>query len=218
MKALLFLLLTLAPVKTSWAEFTVEDNPSTVYMGGYNAKSPKSLEDLPAEIRKKVVDHLKTKLGDAFFGRLSLDGGQIVDFDELYRVNPDAKNYEWTVFAYRLHFYFSDKAKGIKSYYPDMEIDSKGGIIKDIELPNIARDLSKGSFISVDQAVEISENQGFSKNKIRTEIKYWEKEDCLAYIITETVSDDGLVIKWDNIAIAAHSGKIIKRYKSEGMR
>src|SRR5688572_6110525 len=78
----------------------VEGWPSSTYLGEYKAKEVKSLDDLPDAIRAKLIAHMLNRLGPEYFSRLNVEAGQIVDFDELHRVNPRAKNYRWQVFAY----------------------------------------------------------------------------------------------------------------------
>lgn len=81
---------------------SIQGQESSVSLGNYNAVEPKTFEELPAEIRSKVNAYLIDRLGKDYLARLQFVGGQVVDFEELYRINPGAKQYKWKVFAYRL--------------------------------------------------------------------------------------------------------------------
>ena len=65
----------------------------------YSPKSVASLEQLPPRIGKTLVTHLVARLGDEFYSRLTFRNGDVVNFDDLYRVYPEARHYQWKVFA-----------------------------------------------------------------------------------------------------------------------
>lgn len=192
--------------------------PGWTYMGEYEPANPSSLDELQQNIREKVVEHLKSRLGEDFFRKLRFTGGQVVDFTELYRVNPRAKHYEWTVHAYDLHFEFTMPNKGIKSYTAQIKLNSDGSVLSEIDLPDFARHPEKLNFTSIAKVKRVAEKAGFDLTEAETEIDYDLRQDSIIWRFTKVVSDDGLIIQYKNIEVDAHSGIVIRQYGSEAIR
>src|SRR6185295_17230833 len=72
--------------------------------GAYEPEEPRSLDSLPKRIQARLVSHLTARLGTIVFARLQMTGGQIVDLHRLYKVEPKAREYEWVIPTYLLHF------------------------------------------------------------------------------------------------------------------
>src|SRR5262245_19693366 len=70
-------------------------NAGWTWFGDYEPKSPRSLSEIPAPVRERLMEHLRARLGEGFVERLELTGGQVIDVAELRRVHPNSKNYKW---------------------------------------------------------------------------------------------------------------------------
>src|SRR5687768_14417477 len=60
----------------------------------------------PPLIQSNVSTYLSDRLGSDLYGKTRFTWGEIVDFDELRRVDPKA-NYQWKVFTFRLVYTLS---------------------------------------------------------------------------------------------------------------
>ena len=79
-------------------------SPSSISIGVYQPREFKTLDKMPEGIRMKVTNHLRVYFGEAFYSKLKFVGGAAIDLDELYQVEPNAKNYEWKIHSYELVF------------------------------------------------------------------------------------------------------------------
>jgi hypothetical protein len=140
----------------------VYEECSLIYFGDYHPKTPSSLSDIPDNIRTKLVSHLVDRLGQSFYSKIKINGGQIVNLDSLYIVNKNAKNYKWTPYSYYLCFSFEDIEKGIGLYTAQIVLDKEGTIIKDIALPSIKINPEKSSIISRKTALDIAKLHDFT--------------------------------------------------------
>jgi len=207
--SLVVILLLLVSCYQVYGQRSVPKGPESTYFGNYKPREPKSLNELPDEIRRKIEDHLKSRLGAEFYSKLRLSGGQIVDFNELYRVEPDARNYKWKIFAYSLNFILSEPKKGIKAYHARILLDSDGSILREIDLPQIARNFEKANVISLAAARKIAAKHKFPLNRANAQISYDSEKDSLVWTLEYKLRGDKYVWVDRIIRIDAHSGEII---------
>lgn len=213
--SLIVILLLLAPCYQVYGQRSVSKGPESTSFGNYKPREPKSLNELPEEIRRKVEDHLKSRLGSEFYYKLKLSGGQIVDFSELYRVEPDAKNYKWKIFAYSLNFLLADPKKGIKAYHARILLDSDGNILQQIDLPQIAKNPEKSNIISLAEAKKIAAKHKFPLDRSNAEISYESERDSLVWTLEYKLKGDKYVWVDRSISIDAHTGKVLSVGDSE---
>lgn len=207
--SLIILLLLIAPCCQTYAQRSVSKGPESTSFGNYEPREPKSLSDLPEKIREKVENHLKSRLGDVFYSKLKLSSGQIVNFDDLYRVEPDARNYKWEIFAYSLNFLLAEPKKGIKAYHARILLASEGNIIREIDLPHISKNPDKANIISLTEARKIAAKQKFPLNRTNVEISYDTERDSLVWTLQYKLKGDKYVWVDRIMSIDAHSGEVI---------
>ncbi len=207
--SLIILLLLVAPCYQAYGQRSVSKGPESTYFGNYKPREPKSLNELPEKIRGKVENHLKARLGDAFYSKLQLSGGQIVDFDELYRVEPDAKNYKWKIFAYSLSFLLAEPKKGIKAYHARILLDPEGNILQEIDLPEIAQYPEKANIISLAEAKKVAAKNKFHLNRSNAGIAYDNERGSLVWTLEYKLKGDNYVWVDRIIRIDAHSGEVL---------
>ena len=92
-------------------------------MGAYEPKTFKMLNGLPANVRTRVDDHLRTRFGDAFDSQLIFVNGSLTYVPEFLRANP---TFKWRVHTYELVFKYADPKHGLKQYYARTRLDSSG--------------------------------------------------------------------------------------------
>ncbi len=190
----------------------------SVFFGEYEPKQLESLSQLPAPIKERIQQHLSKRLGEANVERLKLSGGQIVDIAKLHQVEPDSKEYEWEIPAYVLEFEFSLPDVGLPFYTAQMEIRADGSIIEEIDLPAFASDPSKEKLLPFLAVLALAIENGFSEDKLDAMLVYDEERDLMAWRFSETVSDDGSVIKGRVLLISAHSGDVLETSQTEAIR
>ncbi len=163
------------------------------------------LYDIPKAIREQLRAHLVDRLGDAYFTKLSFAFAQTVDFDRLYKEEPGARDYKWTVFAYRLVFRIAAPEKGITAYFAAIELDKNGAVIKEIELPPVRRAPHKANFIPLTQAYAIAAKNGFATGSAWAELVYDPKIESVIYRLSERMNNGDRTIEVD-----AHNGDVVR--------
>lgn len=193
---------------------SVSTGISLVSTGDYKPIEPKTLDEIPKKIRERLRAHLLERLGESYLAKLSFAGGQIVDFDDLYREEPNAKNYQWTVFAYRLVFRITAPEKGIAEYCAAIELDKAGAVIREIELPPVRRSPVKANFIPLAQAYALAARNGFNVDETSADITYDPKIESLVYRLRQTVEYRPPSGTDRVIEVNAHTGRVVSIHDS----
>lgn len=183
---------------------------SSIAFGWYSPKEPRSLSDLPNDIRKKLVKHLIEKLGFSFYSKLVLSGGQIVDVDRLNIVDESIYERQWTAYPYYLCFSFRDTSAGIARYTANIVLDKNGAVIEDIDLPGITKDPSKENIISRQQALNIANGCTNIYTDAHYDFEYDSEFDCFvwAFLKIERPSRCRTILR--EVTIAAHNGQVLR--------
>jgi len=186
-------------------------NPSPVgiSLGTYEPKTFNSLDALPANVRTKVDDHLRTRLGDAFYSQLVFVNGSSINVADFLRANPKT---QWRVHTYELVFKYADPKKGLKSYYARTRLNSNGDIIDEIDLPEVAKFPLKANIISIDDAIAIAKSRGHKTKGAVTNltIRYLDDVGSLAWVLESYISSDAYTTTSKVLIIDAHSGVVLK--------
>ncbi|MGG9962470.1 hypothetical protein [Ferruginibacter sp. SUN106] len=190
---------------------------STISFGEYEPKEPASLNDLPVPIQQIVSAHLINKAGTAFYSRLRLSGGQIVNLNRLQKIEHYKREYQWTPQTYYLCFSFSDTTLGIARYTLQMVLDSNGNIIEDIELPDIAADSTKGNLLSMQKAIEVAKANDYYDEHTTIEFEYDRESDGFTWSFSKSLYNKDHTYINKDFVIAAHNGKILKQSSSSGI-
>ena len=187
------------------------------YFSNYEPTVPKSLDDIPAPVREKVVAHLKKRLGEAFYASLRFAGGQVVDLAEFRRQEPNWRDFKWEVFAYRLNFQFQLPEKGIEVYQASIRLREDGSVIEEIDLPDMGKHPERAEFVALSEAVKLAVAEGFDVAKCDREMEYREKEDRCVYLFRQLDRKDGPALFFKCMDIDAHSGKTLRVFEQEGI-
>ena len=156
----------------SASQLNISKSSGTLFVGAYEAPALTNWASIPEPAKSRIIAHLKNRLGDAFYAKLSLVGGQIFDLKALYEKEPQFKNSKVEIPAYRLFLRFSFPEMGIEFYDAVIECRTDGSVIKEIDLPEIAKHPDRAQFISTSKALEIAKQKGFDPAKAIMELDY----------------------------------------------
>jgi len=185
-----------------------KDIKSRVTVERFNEISP--------TVRNLITTALKKRVGTQFLKKLRLDYGNAVDFD----LGTDLKLADVNrIDIYDLVFRFSDKARGLTAFRFKVVADSNGRLVDDLALPDIASDPQKANLISCGEAKQVAKRNGFPLNRSSIYIVYDWDIGSLTWIIydkKEVQPDNHSFVTGPthrNIAIDAHTGRVLKIYK-----
>lgn len=182
---------------------------SSISYSHYTPKEPYSFEELPENIQKKVKHHLGKRVGKRFYKRLKLNGGQILDLERFYELNPEAKTKGYVPYSYSLCFMVTD-AKGIGNLYSfNLALDQYGELAKEIDLPDIKSNPKKAQIISLAQATEIAQKAMLIDDYTRITSYFDREQGSIVWEfeqITYAPEEGNTSVK---LIIDAHSGEII---------
>jgi hypothetical protein len=183
----------------------------------YEPRHINSLNELPNDIRLAVISHLTARLGSDFFKKLTFVEGVIINLDELYKLEPERKNYHWKMPSYELHFSFSDLTKGIRSYRTYVQLDERGNVLKDVGLPEISKRPEKASILPLNEAVRIAVENNFPRKKMSLSLDYDKDADSIIWIVEGPHQDHKTYGCNDILEIDAHTAKILKHQPQCGI-
>ena len=180
------------------------------YYLGVAPRILKSLADLPAPLAQQVEQHLLARLGAQFYHELHFAGGQAADFTEDRWQSKDSDG----DCAYELNFELQRPAAGVISYLALLSLKRDGSILREIDLPAVARAPARAGIITLAKAREIARARGFEGQEITTEINYDPDRDILVWSFRK-YADSGLQgLRYRVLEIAAHDITAIREYDS----
>lgn len=197
-------------VKTNGQTRSITKRSGNVTLYPYSPKSANSIKDLPPVILEKLTNHLKNRLGHEFFRKLYFSSGRIVDHEALRRASPTSK-FQWKVFTYEIVFEFTKPEVGVKSYEATVWLDENGDIIREIDLPEIAKDPSKAKIIPVKEAIRIGRDNKFRADWV--ELAYREPDDSIVWRLRKN-DTKGTSYLMD---ISAHTGQVLDSVAFRGI-
>jgi hypothetical protein len=174
-----------------------------------------SLADLPPNIRSKVENHLRARVGGDFYPKLRLVKGLAIDLGELIKAEPETNSHQWAMPAYELLFMFADPENGLTSYRASLELDANGEVWHEIALPEISKHPEKATIIPLKEAVAIAVKNGIPTNDMLVHADYDEKIGSIVwYFEGPWRSVDRYTGCHDIVVIDAHSAKILRKEPS----
>jgi len=174
--------------------------------------------DISAPVRKRIQEQLRSRVGNDFFKRLAFEYGSAVDTDSVEKLRANQMS---RIDGYDLVFQFTDKRKGLSAFHFKVEADATGKLFDlTLHLPDIASDPRKANLISCRQALAIARKNGFPPARSSIIFVYDWDEGVFTWVVSDSkaVEPDEPVIftgkgTYRNIAIEAHTGKVLKLYK-----
>ena len=182
---------------------------STHYSMKYSPIKIDSLNIVPISIQESVNNHLKDKLGIKFYEKLIFDYGEIINYSELVRLDPQVLNYKWKIPKYDLSFYIKEKNYGINYCCSRIVLDSLGNVIRDIEFPSFKKNNLNAIFVPIDTIFSVVNKMGYSTKNYELGFS----KNHIVYIFSNTNKS-----KVSYIEISAHNSVVLKKYKLSGIR
>ena len=172
--------------------------------GDYEPKEVDRLSQLPEAVRFSLLKHVRSRIGDAAFSRLLFEGGQVVDKKRLYRDEPDAKDYEWTIPTYELHFMFVMTEHPVVRYCAEIELDEAGGVIKEIDLPRYSKSPEKLRIVPVAKALDVAATKGVPADKAFVDAGYAAEFDNLEWLVSYSTPREPTGFTVTTLHLVAH--------------
>ncbi|SDZ79604.1 hypothetical protein [Pedobacter hartonius] len=201
-------------IKLTPAAYSMPYACGTRMYSGYQPKEPYSINELPHHIQVKVKSYLSSRVGKDFCKKLLLNGGQIVDIERLYAVNPSARSWESVPPIYSLCFMVWDRLKRSSSYNFILNLNQKGTLLGIVELPDIKHNSTKGKIMTMDDAKKIALANSFYDKYTKVNSCYYKKIDSIVWVFEQQEPGEG-TRNLTKLLINAHTGAIVDRVTSK---
>ena len=180
----------------------------------------RSLDEIPQNVRDRLNEYLRGRLGEDFARKLKFEEGERLDLERLRKKFPAVYKENAKRGSYDLLFFFSDPDKGLKAFFSKMALNEDGSVNVDIRLPDIASNPAKAVIISCQDAYSVAATNGFPKEVSHAWFEYSESQKSFVWIITdsrETEPDDPLMPRFNGtykkVEIDANTGRVVRVYK-----
>jgi len=198
---------------------SVSKGPSELHYGiGYEPRQASTLDELPPQVRTRLVRQLEKRLGPVLFKQMSFEGGEIIDKAPLPAVDPAMRDSLAQVPAYRVNFALRRPDVGVALYVLTLDLRSDGSAMGGIAFPCVSCHPEKSTFVALPDAAKTAIASGMSAAKLSVTIDYDPGVDSLVWVFTQKVSEDRRAIRYDRLRIDAHSGAIAGRSVDEVLR
>jgi hypothetical protein len=177
----------------------------------YQPQNVVALTGFPLSIQTQVSTYLLDRLGHDLYGEARFTRGEIVNFDDLRRVDPKA-SYQWKVFTYRLVYTFSFPEVGISEYQAEIWLDGNGAVLRDLDFPNVGHHPDKRKLISSGEARRVGRMRGFRATA--TALDYRVQEGSIVWRL-ERRDGDGTS---HYLEVSAHTGEALHEISTLGVQ
>jgi hypothetical protein len=189
---------------------------SSTYYGGYEPTPVSAEAGLPEAMARSARRLIEGRLGAGFPYPVEFAGGVAIDLEELYRQNPGARDYKWTVPAYDLNDRFGAPRAGIEEYCFRVELDPSGHLVNELELPDAQTHPWKARLLDFDGITAVAAQHGFEGRS--AQFSYDKKRDAFVWTFRVRESDDGVAIRFRTLKIESHTGAVAEFGKAEALR
>ena len=197
------------PVKARQAVGPLPDPPVPYYP--YQPRKIVSLGELPAGIQAKAKTELTARVGEEFLRRLHFAGGEIVDLDELHRVNPASRRFSPAVPTYLLRFDFSSPEVGIRRYTVSLVMRRDGSLLRGIDVPAVGTEPAKLGLKPLPEVSAEMARRGLIDPATTTAtVTYDRARDALVWHFEQTLPGSGPEVKTRVVDVDARSGNIVR--------
>jgi hypothetical protein len=162
-----------------------------------------SIDSLPTEIARAVDNYVHDRLGDTFPGTIKFSYAVVTDSLGYRRRTPSPAPP-----VYRVSYFFQDSANGIEGLCAEVALDSRGGIVKDLEFPRMRANPSKRRLVTYDSALTTAQSVGLPNSKRFGSLIYSRELDSIVWVFGWQDPNDITLEHY--IWVDAHTGKVVK--------
>ena len=201
--ALCTALLALQPAHAQLPTLVSKGASGLDYGNGYEPQRARKLDELPPQVRLRVVTHLQQRLGPLLYKDIRFLGGDMVDAKLVQAAQGDVP-------AYRLEFALRRPEVGIDLYVATIELRADGSPMQEIDLPCYACHPEKLQMIDLAAAAAVAVANGMSESRMQVGIDYDREADALVWVFTQRVTQGSAAVD-DRLLVDAHSGDVVAR-------
>jgi hypothetical protein len=185
-----------------------------IYTSGYQPKEPYSIDELPLNIQANLKSYLLDRVGKEFYKKLVLNGGQIVNLERLYAVDPSARSRESVPPIYSLCFMVWDRLKRSSSYNFILNLDQIGTLLGILELPDTKHNSTKAKILTKDEAKKIAIANNFYDKYTDVYSCYNKERDSIIWVFAQKEPGEG-IRNLTKLLIDAHTGAVVDKVTSK---
>ncbi|MCR8561326.1 hypothetical protein KXD93_26975 [Mucilaginibacter sp. BJC16-A38] len=195
-------------LKLAATNYPVAYTCGTLMYPRYYAREAFFLDDLPAKIQSKIRTYLTDRVGEDFYKKLILNGGQWVNLKKFYSLNPKIDPKKFRAPNYSLCFMVWDSVKHKTLYNFSLNLDERGSLMGIIELPDIKHHPEKSIIIDSAASNLVARQYSFTSEG---EIMYDPKSGSIIREYKNYKKGEGKYTVVDHLWIDVHTGKVADR-------
>lgn len=185
--------------------------------GSYKPTAFKTLNDLPDQIRVRVMDKLRNRVGNKFLKKMAFSSGQLIDFQAYDETlcNPTNQRTFPNRREYQLCFAFSDVSKGLGAYTAIIRVDENGNLLNDIPFP---RETGRShELLPLDKIKSQAIKSGQYVKGVDIEMQYDSVDNILIWVFRRVELRSGGQSMMDEWSYNAHTGQFLTHRQNVGI-
>ena len=183
------------------------------YKFWYDSREISDIKDLPAQVRNALAAHLNGRLGK-YAGSLKFERAFYVDVDGYFSRHPDEERRPSWPYSYDVQFTLRLSGDGPVDYCAQIGLDQSGGVLHEINLPNLAMFPELGTVLGASRLLDLAETLGVPVERATLDLKYDDTSQVLEYRVEYGVDpkEDGnnMVV----LVVAAHDPSQYRWYRT----
>ena len=173
------------------------------YSAEYEPASIDSLDELTPEARGKLRAYLDEYLGPDHAKKVKLEGGQLLDRQELLAKVPESVDFKWKAPKYNL-FLDLPVAGTIHGFCGSVALDDDGTVLTPISFPRLREHPERGKIVSAREASRAAEHNGVPVDKATKELLYFPDSDTIEYDFAYVSKEEGATVEYTHLHVMAN--------------
>jgi hypothetical protein len=180
----------------------------TIMYPHYYAREAFTFDELPSIIQSKIKRHLTDRVGTDFYKKLILNGGQWVDLEKFYALNPKINPKNFRAPNYSLCFMVWDSVQHKTLYNFSLKVNKNGKLLGIIELPDIKHYPGKAKIIDSANANIVAKQNNFPTGG---HIQYDDKKGSIVWEFEKYRKGKDEYTIVDRLLVDAHTGEVAEK-------